>query len=89
MNVVWGQFRYWPFLLSKFQKKQDYLKYTLLISTAMDRPCTRANLNRPITNIALDTSCTKTTSTPRAAKPGHAAIGLILALNTKGLMAVL
>ena len=44
----------------------------------MDRPCTRANLNRPITNNALDTSCTKTTSTPRAggqAKPGHAASG--------------
>ena len=42
----------------------------------MDRPCTRANLNRTITNNALDTSYTKTTSTPRAggqAKPGHAA----------------
>ena len=42
----------------------------------MDRPCTRATLNRPITNNALDTTCTKTTSTPRAgglAKPGHAA----------------
>ena len=33
-------------------------------------------MNRPITNNALDTTCTKTTSTPRAgglAKPGHAA----------------
>ena len=42
----------------------------------MDRPCTRATMNRPITNNALDTTCTKTTSTPRAgglAKPGHAA----------------
>ena len=42
----------------------------------MDRPFTRVTLNRPITNNALDTSRTKTTSTPRAgglAKPGHAA----------------
>ena len=42
----------------------------------MDRPYTKATLNKPISNNALDTSCTKTNSTPRAgglAKPGHAA----------------
>ena len=42
----------------------------------MNRPYTKATLNKPIANIAFDTSCTKTTSTPRAgglAKPGHAA----------------
>ena len=42
----------------------------------MNRPHTKATLNKPIANNAFDTSCTKTTSTPRAgglAKPGHAA----------------
>ena len=42
----------------------------------MNRPYTKATLNKPIANNAFDTSCTKTTSTPRAgglAKPGHAA----------------